>query len=100
MPGTKFLDETGGRRAPQVAGCSLVRKMRDYVVRCKRVFVGLEDAKQTWRLCVRSEGMIIHELSLPREAANLLEYLRGRYPECEVRVMYQAGFHGFGYTTN
>jgi hypothetical protein len=28
---------------------------------------------------------------MPGEAANLLEYLRGRYPECEVTVMYEAG---------
>ena len=72
-----------------------MRKMQDYVVRGKRVFVGLEDAKRTWRLCVRSEKMIVQELSIPGQAANLLDYLRGRYPECEVTVMYEAGFHGF-----
>lgn len=72
-----------------------MRKMQDYVVRGKRVFVGLEDAKRTWRLCVRSEQMIVHELSIPGQTKNLLDYLRGRYPTCEVSVIYEAGFHGF-----
>jgi transposase len=70
-------------------------KMQDYVVRGKKVFVGLEDSKRAWRLCVRSEGMIVHELSLPGEAANLLKYLQSRYPQCQLSVIYEAGFHGF-----
>ena len=30
-----------------------MRKMQDFVVEGKSVFVGLEDSKRTWKLCVR-----------------------------------------------
>ena len=72
-----------------------MRKMQDWKLRGKRVFVGLEDAKRTWRLCVRSEKMLVDELGVPAQTENLLAYLRHQYPECEVTVIYEAGFHGF-----
>jgi transposase len=72
-----------------------MRKMQDFVVRDKAVFVGLEDAKKTWKLCVRSEGMVIHELSMPAAYANLRTYLQRRYPGCRIKLMYEAGFGGF-----
>ena len=39
-----------------------------YILRNEAVFVRLENAKNTWSLCVRSGGMIVHETSMP--AAN------------------------------
>ncbi|MFC1475856.1 IS110 family transposase [Candidatus Zixiibacteriota bacterium] len=72
-----------------------MRKMREYVVRNKRVFIGLEDAKRTWKLCVRSGGIVVHELSLPAEYENLRAYLRTGYPGCDIRLIYEAGFGGF-----
>jgi transposase len=76
-------------------GGSLMRKMREYVVRNKRVFIGLEDAKRTWKLCVRSGGIVVQELSLPAEYENLRTYLRTGYPGCEIHLIYEAGFGGF-----
>ena len=72
-----------------------MRKKQDFVVKGKQVFVGLEDSKRTWKLCVRSERMVVHETSMPTEYDNLRSYLQGRYPGCTVRVMYEAGFAGF-----
>lgn len=72
-----------------------MRKMQDYVVRGKDVFIGLEDSKKTWRLCVRSVGQVIAEASLPAEFANLQRYLERGYPECRIQVIYEAGFSGF-----
>ena len=72
-----------------------MRKMQDFVVEGKSVFVGLEDSKRTWKLCVRSEGMIVHETSMPTEYDNLRSYLHGRYPNCTIRLIYEAGFAGF-----
>lgn len=72
-----------------------MRKVQDFIVRGKRIFVGLEDSKRTWKLCVRCEGMIVHETSMPAEYDNLWSYLGGRYPECTIQVMYEAGFGGF-----
>ncbi|MFH1891244.1 MAG: IS110 family transposase [Candidatus Zixiibacteriota bacterium] len=72
-----------------------MRKMQEHIVKGKRVFVGLEDSKRTWKLCVRCEGMIVHETSMPAEYENLRGYLRSRYPKCEVQLIYEAGFSGF-----
>ena len=70
-------------------------KKQDVQVTGKRVFVGLEDSKRTWKVCVRSEGCVVHETSMPARYETLRVYLRGRYAGCEIRVMYEAGFGGF-----
>jgi transposase len=72
-----------------------MRKMQDYILKGKHIFVGLEDSKKSWKLCIRSEGQVVHETSMPAEYENLRRYLRGRYPECRVKLMYEAGFGGF-----
>lgn len=72
-----------------------MRKMQDFVVKGKRIFVGLEDSKRTWKLCVRCDGMIVQELSMPAEYVNLISYLEGHYPECQIELIYEAGFGGF-----
>jgi transposase len=73
-----------------------MRKMKDYIVRSKKVFIGLEDSKRTWKLSVRSEGMEVHYTSMAARYTDLRSYIKGKYPECEVGVIYEAGFKGFG----
>ena len=72
-----------------------MRKMQSYIVKGQRIFIGLEDSKKSWKLCVRSGGQVVHETSMPSDYDNLRQYLRGGYPECEVKLMYEAGFGGF-----
>ena len=72
-----------------------MRKMQEYIVKSNRIFIGLEDSKKTWKVCVRCEGMIVHETSMPAKYNVLKAYLQKRYPECEIIVMYEAGFQGF-----
>jgi transposase len=72
------------------------RKMKDYIVKGKKVFVGLEDSKKTWKISVRSEQMEVHYFSLPARYSGLKEYLSNKYPSCEVSLIYEAGFKGFG----
>jgi len=72
-----------------------MRKMQDYVVKGKQIFIGLEDSKRTWKLCVRCDGMIAHELSMPAKYSDLITYLRRGYPECQIELIYEAGFAGF-----
>jgi len=72
-----------------------MRKMQDYIVKGKKVFVGLEDSKRSWKLTVRSERMVVHEPTMPTVYENLVNYLKGRYPGCEIKLMYEAGFGGF-----
>ena len=72
-----------------------MRKMQKSIVEGKRIFIGLEDSKRSWKICVRSEGMIVHEVSMPAEFVVLRTYLEHRYPGCDITVMYEAGFGGF-----
>lgn len=72
------------------------RKMQHYIVKGKQVFVGLEDSKRTWKISVRCEGMEIHYTSMEAKYSNLREYLKNKYPECAITVIYEAGFKGFG----
>jgi len=72
-----------------------MRKMQKYIVKDNRIFVGLEDSKRQWKVCVRCEGMIVNQASMPTDYKNLRNYFMNRFPGCEVQVMYEAGFQGF-----
>jgi transposase len=72
-----------------------MRKMQEYRLKGKQIFIGLEDSKRTWKLCVRSQGMIVHETGMPAKFAVLQEYLRNNYPDCRIKLLYEAGFGGF-----
>jgi transposase len=61
----------------------------------KKIFVGLEDSRKTWSLCVRSGGTIVHETSMPARYEVLSNYFYNKFPECQIQVMYEAGFRGF-----
>jgi len=72
-----------------------MRKIQDYILKDNKIYVGLEDSKRTWKLCIRSDGMIVHETSMPADYDNLKRYLGGCYPGCRIQVIYEAGFSGF-----
>ena len=72
-----------------------MRKMLDYVVKGNKIFIGLEDSKKTWKLSVRCNRMVIHETGMPAKYEVLQAYLLNRYPDCDISVMYEAGFQGF-----
>jgi len=73
-----------------------VKRQPSYVLEGEKVSVGLDDSKKTWSLCVRSGGVIVHETSMPAKYEVLRNYFHKRFPDCEIRVMYEAGFRGFG----
>ena len=70
-------------------------KLQEFVVRGKEIFVGLEDSKKTWKIAVRCERMVIHRTSMEAKYAVLIRYLRNKFPECTIHLIYEAGFKGF-----
>jgi transposase len=72
-----------------------MKKMQEYVLKGKKIFVGLEDSKRNWKVCVMNEGMVVDEASMPALYEVLRAYFRNRFPECEIRLMYEAGLQGF-----
>jgi transposase len=71
------------------------RKMMNYIVKGKKIFIGLEDSKRTWKISVRCEGREIHFTSMQAKYAVLHSYLKNNFPECEIALIYEAGFKGF-----
>ena len=72
-----------------------MRKMQEHVVKGNNIFIGLEDSKKTWKLCARCERLIVDEASMPAEFDVLRTYLKNKFPECAITILYEAGFQGF-----
>lgn len=72
-----------------------MNKLMNYIVKNKEIFIGLEDSKKTWKVCVRSEKVTINEASMPADYEVLRNYLSNKFPDCRIHVMYEAGFRGF-----
>lgn len=72
-----------------------MKRQSECILRGEKIFVGLDDSKKTWKLCVRSGGMVVHETTMPAQYEVLRNYFSNRFPECEIEVIYEAGFRGF-----
>lgn len=75
---------------------SVKRKIIDCIAKNKKIFVGLEDSKTTWKICVRADKQIIHETSMDAKYKVLRSFFDNNFPGCEIHVVYEAGFSGFG----
>ena len=73
-----------------------MRKIQKHILKGKEIFIGLEDSKRSWKLCARSDKVVVHETSMPAKYENLCNYFRNKFPDCKIAVMYEAGFRGFG----
>jgi len=72
-----------------------MKRESEVILKNENVFVGLEDSKKTWAVCVRGMGQVVHETAMPAEYEVLSNYFRNRFPGCEIKVIYEAGFGGF-----
>lgn len=72
-----------------------MKKQSEHILKNEKIFVGLEDSKKTWNLCVRSGGMVVNETAMPAQYEALRNYFNNRFPGCQIEVMYEAGFGGF-----
>jgi transposase len=70
-------------------------KMVQAIAQGKKIFIGLEDSKRTWKLCVRCQDIVIQETSMPAKYTVLRTYLDNHFPGCSITIMYEAGFKGF-----
>jgi len=73
-----------------------MKKIMNHIVKKKEIFIGLEDSKKTWVICVRSNKITINETRMPANYEVFKNYLNNNYPECKIHVIYEAGFRGFG----
>ena len=57
--------------------------------------MGLEDSKKSWKIAVRCDKRLIHRVSMEAKYPVLITYLRNKFPECTIHLIYEAGFKGF-----
>lgn len=69
--------------------------VQDFVVKGKEIFVGLEDSKTTWKIAVRCDRMLIHQVAMEARYPVVKRYLDTRFPACTIHLLYEAGFRGF-----
>ena len=72
-----------------------MKKIQEYILKGKEVFIGLEDSSRTWKICARSGRTVVHETTMPAKYEELRNYLHHKFPRCRIRIMYEAGFRGF-----
>jgi transposase len=72
-----------------------MKKIRDYMLKGQRIYVGLEDSKRTWKVSVRSGKIVVQRTTMEADYDVLRNYFRNKFPECKITVMYEAGFRGF-----
>lgn len=71
------------------------KRIQEYILKNQEIFVGLEDSKKSWKICVRSGGVIVKETSMPAQYENLKNFFKNKFPDCKINVIYEAGFKGF-----
>ena len=69
--------------------------MREYNLKGKEIFVGLEDSKKSWKLCVIYNKEVVDRISIPAKYEVLEKYFNYRFPQCKINLIYEAGFKGF-----
>ena len=72
-----------------------MKKITQTILENQKIFVGLEDSKRTWKLCVRAQNMIVFQGAIPAAFNNLRSFFLNKFPRCIVKVIYEAGFSGF-----
>ena len=73
-----------------------MKKMRTYKLKGKKVFVGIDVSKRTYSINVRSEDMMVEQFNMPADYDVLGNHLRTKYPQCDISLIYEAGFSGYG----
>src|ERR1700678_4499892 len=63
----------------------------------QNIFVGMDVHKNSWKICIRSEQMELKTFSQQPSVKTLSDHLKANYPSAIYKVVYEAGFCGFGY---
>ena len=63
----------------------------------QNIFVGMDVHKNSWKICIRTEEMELRTFSQQPSVKTLSNHLKANYPSATYKVVYEAGFCGFGY---
>ena len=60
-----------------------------------QLFVGLDVARKSWKVCVRTKELVLRSVTVPGRAQALLRFLAKEFPGASIRLVYEAGCFGF-----
>lgn len=63
----------------------------------QNIFCGIDVHKKSWKVCIRSEHMELKTFSQNPSAEELAAHLKKNYPKASYKLVYEAGFCGFGH---
>lgn len=63
----------------------------------QNIFVGMDVHKNSWKICIHSNEMALRTFSQQPSVKTLTNHLKENYPSANYKVVYEAGFCGFGY---
>lgn len=63
----------------------------------QKIFCGIDVHKKSWKVSIRSDQMELKSFSQEPSVTTLDNFLRKNYPSAVYKVVYEAGFCGFGY---
>lgn len=66
-----------------------MKKMQNYKAKGKQVYVGIDVSKRKYSLSVRSEGMMVAQLTIQADYEMLGNYFRHNYPDCTIIAIYE-----------
>jgi len=63
----------------------------------QNIFVGMDVHKNSWKVCIRTQEMELKTFSQQPSVKTLTNHLTAHYPSATYKLVYEAGFCGFGY---
>lgn len=74
-----------------------MQQVKDLDFSGQKIFCGIDVHKKSWKLCIRTDQMELKTFSQDPSVSILESFLRKNYPGASYKVVYEAGFCGFGY---
>jgi len=71
----------------------------EVLARRKAVYIGIDVHKEKWHVTAQSAGEEVFHGSMLSENKSLRKFLE-RFKGCKIKIVYEAGPCGFGFTTN
>ena len=68
-------------------------KKIDYTGR--ELFVGLDVAKRSWKVCVRTKDLVLRSVTVPGRADALVRFLEKEFSGATIQLVYEAGCFGY-----
>jgi transposase len=74
-----------------------MRQLKQLDFSGQEIFAGIDVHKKSWKVCIRTKDLELRTFSQDPSAEILSSHLKKNYPSATHKVVYEAGFCGFGF---